>query len=732
MKNEIRKRKKRFWAFCLALMLVFVQSVPIRILAETYTLDNNSSLNTNTVQPGDIINYDTNRYSVSSVEIAYLDYDGTVLDSSTTTIDNTATIATSMTVKEYTDLSGVKLPGEQFKEWEIKEIDGSGSCLSILTLQAVAYVKSNIIYHIDGTEDTDTYYEGKGLTTLNQPSKNGYTFDGWYADEDYSEQVVSISAEQTGDIDLYGRYIPETYTITYELDGGTNNASNPSTYTYGTGVASLADATKTGYTFDGWYIDKGDGLTKVDSILNIQIGDITLYAKYTANTYNITYNLNGGTNAASNPTSYICGTGVSSFADAIKAGYTFEGWYSDVALTTEVTSIPSDQYGDITLYAKYTVNTYGITYNLNGGTNNASNPTAYTYGTGVTSFANATKDGYTFEGWYSDAAMTTKVTSISATQTGAVTLYAKFTEIVEISLKDGVGTIAVGDIYYGGAVNSIVTSSTNGINNVTIEYKLKGEPDSSYTKTVPVKVGDYTARATFAQTAEYLKVTATDDFSIKYLNAPATPYRMQGTKGDNDYYKSIVTILPATGYLIADKLDGVYRDKLEISQSKGSLFVYLKEIQSGAKTSGISVSEIKIDKDAPVILNAPSEEVVYGESTEITITDDNLVQVLVNGNAVEIRDGKATLKLLSNQGEEKYQIISTDSAGNRSELNIVVAAEWMKTKIIPSGENVRLSTNSSYMLGSGSWKVNGDSTTYAGNTTFYVNHDGEYSFSEVK
>lgn len=215
--------------------------------------------------------------------------------------------------------------------------------------------------------------------------------------------------------------------INYVLDGGTNATGNPNSYYEGKEAVALLPATKTGYSFGGWYSD-AQFTTAMTTIPTTQTGAVTLYAKFTPDTYNINYVLNGGTNASGNPTGYNFGTGVSSFADATKEGYTFGGWYSDAQFTTAVTAIPVTQTGDVTLYAKFALGTYNINYVLDGGTNASGNPTGYTFGTGVASFADATKEGYIFGGWYSDAQFTTAVSSISATQTGNVTLYAKFTQ----------------------------------------------------------------------------------------------------------------------------------------------------------------------------------------------------------------------------------------------------------------------------------------------------------------
>lgn len=170
--------------------------------------------------------------------------------------------------------------------------------------------------------------------------------------------------------------------------------------------------------FKEWKVDEIYGSAgSLASIRLVAVG----YKRSTIN-----YELNGGTNAESNPDSYYEGKTEVILADAEKKGCTFEGWYSDADFTTRVTSIPITQTGSLTLYAKFTANNYNIFYELDGGSNGEGNPDSYTYGRGVASFANAEKKGYTFKGWYVDAEFTTQITSIDATQIGDVTLHAKF------------------------------------------------------------------------------------------------------------------------------------------------------------------------------------------------------------------------------------------------------------------------------------------------------------------
>ena len=291
----------------------------------------------------------------------------------------------------------------------------------------VTGVMSNITYEADGGTHTNpsTYVEGT-LLPLTDASKEGYTFDGWYTDGAFKNKVTEISVDTTGDITLYAKFnrIYQTFNITYELDGGEH--LNPATYTEGTGLV-LTDATKEGYNFVGWYTDNACTV-KVTEISAEQTGDVTLYAKFAKipEVYNITYVADGGVHG--NPESYTEGSAVA-LTNAMKTGYTFDGWYLDGEFNEQITEISAEQTGDITLYAKFTkiLQTFNVTYVADGGEH--SNPATYTEGTAIT-LEDASKEGYTFDGWYTDSAFENEVTEISATQTGDITLYAKFTEIV--------------------------------------------------------------------------------------------------------------------------------------------------------------------------------------------------------------------------------------------------------------------------------------------------------------
>ena len=216
----------------------------------------------------------------------------------------------------------------------------------------------------------------------------------------------------------------ENYTITYELDGGTNAPENPPSYNVETETITLKDPAKAGYTFAGWYKDR-KFTTKVTEIIQGTTGNITLYAKWLEN-YTITYELDGGTNAPENPAGYNVETGTITLKAPTKDKYDFKGWYKDEEFTDEITEITQGTTGNITLYAKWLEN-YTITYELNGGTNAPENPASYNVETETITLKAPTKDGFAFTGWFKSRYFsTTEIKEITQGSTGDKTLYARW------------------------------------------------------------------------------------------------------------------------------------------------------------------------------------------------------------------------------------------------------------------------------------------------------------------
>ena len=308
-------------------------------------------------------------------------------------------------------INGEEIAGYEFVGWYLDNVkieDGiTFNYLNNITLIArYNIINYTITYELDGGTNNlsnPSTYNVENTITFANPTKTGYRFTGWT----YNDKDITSTEGLTGNIIVKANWEIINYDITYVLDGGTNNPSNPSTYNVEDNV-TFEDPTNTGYTFAGWYIDS-QFKDKVDSIEKGNTGNITLYAKWEANTYTVTFNNNGNTSTQSFTYDVAQGLTPNSIT---RLGYRFMGWSlsenSSVAYTdgASVINLTSNKDGNVNLYAVWEIVSYTITYELDGGTNNPSNPTTYNVEDNVT-FANPTKTGYTFTGWtYNDSPIT--------------------------------------------------------------------------------------------------------------------------------------------------------------------------------------------------------------------------------------------------------------------------------------------------------------------------------------
>ena len=183
-----------------------------------------------------------------------------------------------------------------------------------------------------------------------------------------------------GGLDIYGNM---TGVIVTYKDGDSEYAKQvlPS----GT-LATRPDtpAATPGYTFGGW--NKADG-TAWDYASDKVTDDITLYAKWAANTYTITFDTAGGSEIA--PITQDYGTVITAPEAPTREGYTFIGWDKEIP-----TTMPAE---NMTVTAQWEINQYTITFDTNGGSEIA--PITQDYGTAITAPADPTREGYTFIGW---------------------------------------------------------------------------------------------------------------------------------------------------------------------------------------------------------------------------------------------------------------------------------------------------------------------------------------------
>jgi len=210
--------------------------------------------------------------------------------------------------------------------------------------------------------------------------------------------------------------------VTLTLNCG--NDTDPQTVTgkFGADV-KISAPTKTGYTFAAWNPELPATFPAEDAQYTakwVKEGDYIITYKNTENAAN------------DNPAGYNVETETITLKAAAKAGYIFDGWYKEDSFATKITEIAKGSAGNITLYAKWVLETYTITYELNDdeatpAQNAESNPAEYNIETAVT-LADPTRSFYEFAGWYSNADFSgEKLTGWSeGAKTGDIKLYAKW------------------------------------------------------------------------------------------------------------------------------------------------------------------------------------------------------------------------------------------------------------------------------------------------------------------
>jgi uncharacterized repeat protein (TIGR02543 family) len=297
------------------------------------------------------------------------------------------------------------------------------------------------------------------------PTHGGYTFGGYYTGEvgegtqiiDSSGYIVStdgIAKTFTANAIIYAKWTENTYTVTYDANGGTVN-SNSFTYTTISGDVPLETPTKPGYTFAGWLASGtavgafANGQTVKDTASTFSsYGDATLTAQWTAKVVTVTLTPPENYDDAGTAAIYEkygvgwysdaeCTHEITSITIPTRYGYNFTGYNgggnvvvgSDGTIMAANTLFTDDATTDTSLWIAKTTN---VNFNSNGGTTVGS---AYeTFGQAVENVGTPTRDGYTFDGWFTSANGGTQVFDATGAFNGSwdraestLTLYAQWT-----------------------------------------------------------------------------------------------------------------------------------------------------------------------------------------------------------------------------------------------------------------------------------------------------------------
>ena len=375
------------------------------------------------------------------------------------------------TESNYVTIYGIYIEKNKFS---VNYYDFDGTFVTSDNNHGISYTPAEKINFLDAInyQDNSFLVTGKHFVGWKDEYSSVYLYKelehmaGYYQLE-YGYDIVYIEKDESGvyslenginysgnDYKLTAQYIDNRFDIVFDHSLGGNVFDNVNEITYGGFTTSMSGSTsKEGYSNDNYtysatlqntltYSFKDEPITEVRSkeiydeiklyygfndntfMTGVNVEDrisIVFTPIFTANTYHITFNPNGGT-MDDVEYDYVFGQGYD-LPIPEKVGYHFDGWQYGSSMV--VSSGTWEIAEDTTFIAKWSLIEYTITYNLNGGVNNENNIATYTIETEFT-FLDPTKVGYTFKGWFTDSELTNQITSIEKGSAKELNLYAKW------------------------------------------------------------------------------------------------------------------------------------------------------------------------------------------------------------------------------------------------------------------------------------------------------------------
>ncbi|MFV0529437.1 MAG: InlB B-repeat-containing protein, partial [Lachnospiraceae bacterium] len=270
--------------------------------------------------------------------------------------------------------------------------------------------------------------------TLPTATRTGYTFKGWFTSATGGTEVTAATVVRTASAHtLYAQWTANKYNVTFNGTGGTLSAATKEV-TFATAYGTLPTATRTGYTFDGWFTAATGGTKVTAATLVSTTSAHTLYAQWTARQYTVTYRANGGKGTAPAGEKAAYNTSYTPKANPFsRTDYIFTGWNTKAdgsgTAYTAGKAFTWKHTSGITLYAQWKTKGYTVTFDAGSGkigtaqkvTKKEINGTKYVLP------AAPVRKAYTFMGWYTKTAGGTQITKNTTVKlTKAQTLYARW------------------------------------------------------------------------------------------------------------------------------------------------------------------------------------------------------------------------------------------------------------------------------------------------------------------
>ena len=407
-----------------------------------------------------------------------------------------------------------------------------------------------------------------------------------------------------------------------------------------------APTTTPGYTFGGW--NKVDG-TAWDYASDKVTDNITLYAKWTANTYTITFDTAGGSEIA--PITQDYDTAITAPADPTRKGYTFKGWDKEIPET-----MPAE---NITVKAQWEINRYTITFDAAGGSEIT--PITQDYGTNIAAPADPTREGYTFIGWDREIPETMPAEDMTVTAQWEINRYtitfdtAGGSEIAPITQDYGTAIVSPADptregYTFIGWDREIPT--TMPAENMTLKARWKDTEKPTGEIIIGAnKWQEFLNTLTFGlffKDTQEITINASDNSGTVFVSYLVTDQDLSETELGSLVYRA-------------------YEEPFRIDPN-GEYIVYVMLVDESLNITYLRSDRITLDNVLPVISGIEDGK-TYCEAQTVTVDEKYVNTVTVNGTEVTL-DENGSFALSPADGGQK--IIVTDKAGNTAEMTVTV------------------------------------------------------------
>ena len=488
-------------------------------------------------------------------------------------------------------------------------------------------------------KDVTGYTYGVGATLPTDVTRTGYTFKGWYDNENLTgSPVTAIGGTEMGNKEYWAKWEINQYTITFDTNGGSK--ITPITQDYETAITAPDNPTRKGYTFKGW--DKEIPKT-------MPAENITVKAQWEINQYTITFDTNGGSEIA--PITQDYGTEITAPDNPTRKGYTFEGWDKEIPKT-----MPAE---NITVKAQWEINQYTITFDTNGGSEIA--PITQDYGTEITAPDNPTRKGYTFKDWDKEIPETMPAENITVKAQWEINQYTIAFD------TNGGSEIAPITQDYGTEITAPADPTRKG-------YTFKGW-DKEIPETMPAENITITARWKDTEKPTGEIIIGTNKWN-EFLNKLTFGIFFKDTQEVtiNAVDNSGVVFV---SYLVTDKelseaelnslVFRAYEEPFSIDPN-GEYIIYVMLVDENINITYLRSDRITLDNIQPVISGIENGK-TYCEAQTVTVDEKYVDTVTVNGTAVTL-DADGGFVLPPTNGEQK--IVVTDKSGNNAEMTVTV------------------------------------------------------------